>query len=100
MVDADSIALDTIHEVGPGGQYFDCEHTMQRYDSEYYEPMVSDWESLENWEEKGGQSTGERANGIWKKLMEGYEQPPLDAAIREELEAFVAQREEAILASL
>ncbi len=100
VVDTDSIALDTIHEVGPGGQYFDCEHTMQRYDSEYYEPMVSDWESLENWEEKGGQSTGERANGIWKKLMEGYEQPPLDAAIREELETFVAQREEAILASL
>ena len=99
-VDADTIALDTIHEIGPGGQYFDCPHTMQRYDSEYYEPLISDWESLENWQENGGQSSGERANGVWKKLMEAYQQPPLDLAIKEELETFVGKREEEILASL
>ena len=99
-VSADTLALETIHEVGPGGQYFDCEHTMQRYSTEYYEPMVSDWETLENWQEKGGQSSGERANGIWKRLMESYQQPALDPAIKEELDAFVAKREETILASL
>ncbi len=99
-VSEDTLALDTIHEVGPGGQYFDCEHTMQRYRSEYYEPLVSDWESLENWQEKGGQSSGERANTLWKRLMEAYRQPELDPAIKDELDTFVAKREEEILASL
>ncbi len=61
---------------------------------------MSDWESLENWQEKGGQSTGKRANAVWKRLMEEYRQPPLDPAIREELETYVARREEEILASL
>ena len=99
-VDTDTLALDTIDEVGPGGQYFDCEHTLQRYRSEYYEPLVSDWESLENWQEKGGLSSGERARDIWKKLLEQYKQPALDSAIREELETFVTRREREILASL
>ncbi len=99
-VDADTLALDTIHEVGPGGQYFDCEHTMGRYRTEYYDPLVSDWESLENWQEKGGKSAAERANEIWKRLLEDYQQPALDPALKDELDAFVAKREEEILASL
>ncbi len=100
VVDKDSLALNTIHEVGPGGQYFDCEHTMQRYRSEYYEPLVSDWESLESWEEKGALSTGKRANSIWKRLMEEYKQPSLDSAIRDELQMYIAKREEEIHATL
>jgi len=99
-VDIDTLALDTIHEIGPGGQYFDCAHTMQRYDSEYYEPLVSDWESHENWVEKGSLSSAQRANRIWKKLMEDYQPPSLEESIREELETFVAKREEVILANL
>ncbi len=99
-VNADTLALDTIHAVGPGGQYFDSEHTMQRYRTEYYEPLVSNWESLENWTEEGALSTGDRANAVWKKLMADYQQPSLDPAIKEELDAFVAKREEEILASL
>jgi trimethylamine--corrinoid protein Co-methyltransferase len=29
---------------------------------------------------------------VWKKALAEYEQPPLDDAIREELEEFVARR--------
>ena len=35
-----------------------------------------------------------RANRIWKQILEDYEQPPLDAAIDEELKAFIAKRKE------
>jgi len=91
-VDAASLALDAIDEVGPGGQFFDCQHTLDRFKTEYYEPLVSDWESLETWQERGGKSVGERANAVWKRLLEGYEQPALDPAIKEELDAFVTRR--------
>jgi len=100
QVDDDTLALDTVHEVGPGGQYFDCAHTLQRFKTEYYEPLVSDWEGLENWQEKGGKSSGERANEIWKKLMAQYQQPALEPAIKEELDAYVTQRQEQIIGRL
>ena len=96
----DAMAVDTIHEVGPGGQYFDCDHTIARFKTENYEPMVSDWESRENWEERGALSAEDRANVIWKELMEDYEQPPLDQAIVEELDAYVERRRPEIEATL
>ncbi len=96
-VDEASLALDAIAEVGPGGQFFDCQHTLERFKTEYYEPLVSDWESLETWQERGAKSAGERANTVWKALIEGYEQPALDPAIKEELDCFVERRRAEIL---
>ncbi len=46
-----------------------------------------DWRNFENWSEGGAKTGTERANAIWKELLRTYEQPPLDPAIDEELEA-------------
>ena len=43
-------------------------------------------------EAAGSQDAAQRANGIYKSLLESYEAPPMDDAIREELDAFVEQR--------
>ncbi|MDH3380818.1 MAG: trimethylamine methyltransferase family protein, partial [Gammaproteobacteria bacterium] len=43
---------------------------------------------------RGSVTTPERANKIWKQILAEFEPPPLDEAIREELEAFVARRKE------
>ena len=98
--DSDALAVAAIDEVGPGGQYFDCDHTMQRFRTENYEPILSDWESLENWQAAGAQTAEQKANGVWKKLMKEYEQPALDPAIKEELDAYVTVRRAAIEADL
>ncbi len=92
VVDEDSLALETIAEVGPGGQFFESPHTLARYKSEYYEPLVSDWESLETWQERGAATAEARANGVWKQIMADYREPALDPAIAEELDAYVARR--------
>ena len=42
----------------------------------------------------GAIQTPERANKIWKQILNEFEAPPMDAAIREELEAFVVRRKE------
>jgi len=91
-VDEGSLAVDTIGEVGPGGHFFGTTHTLARFENAFYEPMLSDWRNFENWSESGARSGTERANAIWKDLLRTYEQPPLDPAIEEELEAFVARR--------
>ena len=69
-------------------------HTLARYETAFYQPMVSDWRNFETWEEAGALTATQRANGIWKQMLKDYEQPPLDPAIDEELKAFMARRKE------
>jgi trimethylamine--corrinoid protein Co-methyltransferase len=97
-VDEASLAVDTIGEVGPGGHFFASSHTLARFETAFYEPMLSDWRNFENWSEAGAQTGTARANLIWKELLRTYEQPPLDPAVDEALDAYVARRKEEIKA--
>ncbi len=94
---AGALATDAIDEVGPGGHFFSTEHTLERYKTAFYEPFLSDWDNRQNWIDKGSKSTEERATEIWKAILKRYEQPPLDPAILDELDAYVARRREEIL---
>ena len=80
----------------PAGHYFGEAHTLARYETAFYSPLVSDWRNFETWSEDGGRDAAQRANAIWKQLLRDYEPPPLDPAIDEELTAYVAKRKEAI----
>ena len=48
-IDEDSLGLDAIREVGPGGHFFGAAHTLARYETAFYAPMVSDWRNFESW---------------------------------------------------
>ncbi|MBE9557414.1 MAG: trimethylamine methyltransferase family protein [Proteobacteria bacterium] len=89
-----TLALDAMREVGPGGHFFGAAHTMERYTTAFYSPMISDWRNYESWQEAGSPTAYEKANRLYKQLLEEYEEPPIDGAVREELEAFVARRTE------
>ena len=91
----ESLAVDTITEVGPGGHFFGTDHTQQRYKDAFYSPVLSDWRNFESWEEAGRPDAMQKANRIWKERLAAYETPSMDAAISEELDAFVAKRKEA-----
>ena len=88
------IAFDAIKEVGPNGHFFGAQHTQERYETAFYGPFLSDWSNFESWEEAGAVQTPERANRIWKKILAEFEPPPLDAAVAEELDAFVVRRKQ------
>jgi trimethylamine--corrinoid protein Co-methyltransferase len=92
QIDDGTLAYDAIAEVKPGGHYFGAAHTLERYATAFYDPMLSDWRNFETWEEDGSKTATERANAVWKDLLENFEAPPLDPAIDEELQAFVARR--------
>ncbi len=92
VVDDDTMALAAIDEVGPGGHFFGVQHTQDRYRTAFYKPMISDWRNFESWEEAGSPTAFERAGALVTEFLGAYEPPPLDAAHREELEAFVARR--------
>ncbi len=92
VVDDEEIGLDAIGETPPGGHFFGGEHTLRRYRTAFYEPLVSDWSNFGQWTEAGARDATQRANEIWKRTLAEFEPPPLDVAIAAELEEFVARR--------
>lgn len=94
--DADSLGIAAMAEVGVGGHFFGSEHTLSRYKTAFYEPILSDWQNNENWQAAGGLTATERATPIWKNILEEFTPPPLDDAIIEELAAYVDKRKEEI----
>ena len=94
-VNRDSLALDAMREVGPGGHFFGCAHTQERYRTAFYPPMVSDWRNYESWEEAGSPTACDRTETLYRQILESYEAPPMDASVAEELQAFVTRRTEA-----
>jgi trimethylamine--corrinoid protein Co-methyltransferase len=91
-VDDATLALEAIAEVGHGGHFFASPHTMERYESAFYTPLVSDWRNFESWTEAGSVDATERAHRIWRRLLAEYERPPLDTAVDEALTDFVERR--------
>jgi trimethylamine--corrinoid protein Co-methyltransferase len=88
----DDLAVDAIKEIAAGGHFFGAAHTLARYQSAFYRPLLSDWSSFEAWTEAGSRTATERATLIWKKLLAEYVAPPLDPAVREALADYVARR--------
>ena len=88
----EALAIDAIRDVGPGGHFFGTQHTQDRYKTAFYSPIISDWRNFESWTEAGSPTAVERANRIWKERLATYEEPYMDPAIREELDAFVEKR--------
>ena len=93
-VDKETLALDAIREVGPAGHFFGTEHTMERYESAFYSPLVSNWDNYETWQERGSINAEQRANQIWKQLLKEYQQPEIDPGTDEALQDYVARRKE------
>ena len=92
VVNDDTLAFEAIKEVGPGGHFFGVGHTLERYETAFYAPILSDWRNFESWREAGSLTAAQRANAIWKQLLADYQQPPLDPGIDEALQAFVERR--------
>jgi trimethylamine---corrinoid protein Co-methyltransferase len=91
-IDEDSMAFGAHEEVGHGGHFLGAAHTMERFRTCFYRPMLSSSENYERWMRNGAKDTATRAGEIYKKTLVEYEPPPLDESIREELEAYVTRR--------
>ena len=82
VVDEATLGFDAIADVGPGGHFFGTAHTLERYETAFYRPLLSDWRNFETWQADGERTATQRANAIWKQLLADAVPPPLDPADR------------------
>ncbi|MGY3437230.1 MULTISPECIES: trimethylamine methyltransferase family protein [unclassified Marinovum] len=90
--DPAELALEALAEVQPGGHFFGCDHTMERYQTQFYQPLVADWSNFGRWEETGSQSATERATGIWQDILKADKRPETDPVRVTALHDFIARR--------
>lgn len=77
----ETLAMDLIDRVGPGGHFIAEEHTVRHMRDEFYEPMISDRQEREAWESSGGLDATARARARVKELLATHEAPGLPAEL-------------------
>lgn len=86
------IGMDALREVGPGGHFFATQHTMERYDRAFYEPLVAELGNFGSWEEAGAEDAATRATRIWQGILTDYAPPPGCDETVARVEQFIADR--------
>ena len=92
VFDEGSLAFDAHQEVGAGGHFLGAAHTMERFRDCFYRPFLTNSDNFERWNRLGAKDTKERASEIWKKKLEEYVLPEMDAQVLAELDDFMARR--------
>jgi trimethylamine--corrinoid protein Co-methyltransferase len=90
----EEIAFDAVKEMGPGGLFLASSHTMAHFKEWLTMSPLFQTQDFATWESMGSETLEQAANRSWKQLLETYEDPGLDPAIDEELQAFMAKRRE------
>lgn len=91
----ETLALDLIDKVGPGGNYLSTEHTLKHYKENWY-PGLFDRRNYSEWAESGKKTLSDKANERARELMETHRPLELPIKIREEVAAVIDRSEERI----
>ena len=82
----ETLALETIREIGPGGHFLTTPNTLQHMRTEVFHPQVADRRLRDRWEQDGSRDTRERAREIARDHLLHHEpnalDPDLDRQIR------------------
>ena len=88
-VNPETLAIDIIKEVGPGGHFLDKDHTFDHFRTEFYQPQLSNRDDFVSWQTKGSPQSMETANKKYKDILETYEAPELPADVDKDLLKFI-----------
>ena len=90
--DDNALGRHAYDDVKPAEHFLGSAHTLANYETAFYDAVMSDSESCEQWEERGSKDTERRAYERWNALLTEYEAPEIDPGIDEELRDFVARK--------
>lgn len=90
---SDDIGLDNaISKVAPQGHFFDAPQTMERYNTQFYEPVVHDYANFGTWTDRGSLDANTRATKVWKDIVAAETKPSIDEQKLGNLQEFIAKR--------
>ncbi len=92
-VDDETMALDTIHKVGPGGHFLAEKHTLQHFKEEHLFSELVDRRSYAAWKKAGAKSLVETAREKAKEILKEHQPTPLDKDVQKEISDIIRRAE-------
>jgi len=94
QVNPETLAVDVIERVGPGGHYLTQEHTRRHFRAETWFPTLIDRQMRRAWEAGGKKTMAERVRAKVLDILEHHEPMPIPADAKAALKGIIAQAEE------
>ena len=85
VVTPDTLAVDVMSRVGPGGHFLVDDHTLSHYREELWSPTLLDRTTFQAWDAAGRKTMGDRARERVKQILTSHHPIPLDDALAGEL---------------
>ena len=95
-VNDETLAVDVINKVGPGGIYLGEKHTLQHF-RERWMSRLSDIDSFETWQKKGSKSIGEVAREKVKEILATHKPEPIPDDVEREISRILKRAESELL---
>ena len=92
-VSDDTLMLDLIDKVGPGGEFMSERHTARHCRAEIWTPTLMDREPWVNWQAAGAQTMLDRIKAKLRETLATHQPPPLPDGVVEEIEAILQAAE-------
>jgi trimethylamine--corrinoid protein Co-methyltransferase len=89
-VNKDTLMLDEIYNVGPGGHFLNTQQTLNRFKDFWY-PSLLDRSLRTTWLDEGGTTLGERLNKRVKEILKEHTPEPLDADAKKKVNEILSQ---------
>ncbi len=84
--------VNALSQVAPQGHFFATPQTMERYNTEFYEPIVHDYANFGTWTERGSRDANARATDVWESILARPDQTMTPPDRLDALRAFIDKR--------
>ena len=86
----ETLALDVIDELGPGGDFLSSKHTMRHFREDWY-PSLFDRKNYSEWSAAGSKTLRQRAKERLEEILETHQPEPLPADVQAGIDAVIAR---------
>ena len=88
-INDETLMLDEIHNIGPGGHFMDTEQTLSRFRDFWY-PSLLDRGRREQWLAEGATTFGQRLNARVKEIVKEHQPKALQVEMKQQLQDILA----------
>jgi len=92
-VNDETLAVDVIDKVGPGGHYLAEKHTLKHFEDVLFFPELTDRNSYDAWKKAGGKSMVERAREKAEEILKEHWPTPLEEDVQKEISEIIRKAE-------
>jgi trimethylamine--corrinoid protein Co-methyltransferase len=92
-INADTIDIENIKQVGPGGNFLASMHTAKYFRSEFWMPSILERRTYEGWVEDGSKDLSKKADEKVREILANHKPEELPADVLVKLDEIVASAE-------